>query len=256
MVNYKGAHGGQLDERMRPYGHVRAGAHELGAKAGQDVVAGVMAKRHQERAEKDPSLGPPRQALGEGGGRAQDHVAPAKIEQRSLEGGQRRLALRATMARERDDAPGPLGKGSVERGGHDGIVLLGRKQGRGKAQLVEARGGASHVPRARAVKTAVGQVSGDDERMPDPAGPQPRKGLDHRRPHGAPSRAGAQRHVGSHRQRKLAHERLHARAPPLAREAAGYDQALQGHEHAPVIRLWSIIRSAFICWVILRVVPE
>lgn len=256
MVNYKGAHGDQLNERMRPYGHVRARAHELGAKAGQDVVAGVMAKRHQKRTEKDPSLGPPRQALGKGGRRAQDHVAPAKIEQRSLEGGQRRLALRATMACERDDAPGPLGKGGVERGGHDGIVLLGRKQGRGKAQLVEARGGAGHVPRARAVKTAVGQVSGDDERMPDPAGPQPRKGLDHRRAHGAPSCAGAQRHVGSYRQRKLAHERLRARVPPLAREAASYDQALQGHEHAPVIRVWSIIRSALICWVVLRVVPE
>ena len=198
-------------------------------------MACVMAKRHQKRGQKDLLL----HAL-----KARDKtfrgvnesVGATTSPQRSLEQGKRGLALRAAVAGKRDNAIGRWGQGFVEGDGHGDVVLLGSKERRSEAQLVEIGGRRAHRRRGIALKTTVRDVRGRNEHATHAAAPQVGEGVGQRNAHGPTARARADHHARSDRSRKLADERGHSRVVLLAREATGYDQSVRhsnGGRRAP-----------------------
>ena len=153
MVDDEGANRGQLDEGVRP-GLRREGSGEVF----EHVVAGVMAERHQERDDERLAVRVVGQTSGESVRRVHEDVAAATVAQRALKPGERRLALRAAMARERDGATGPFGQRLVEGGGSRGKVPLAREQRRRNPELLEAGGRGADRRCGYTLESSVGHV--------------------------------------------------------------------------------------------------
>ena len=74
MVNDERANGRQLGKGVRPGRDVDAAAGELVAQGAQHVMAGMVAKSHQKRAEKNLALRARDETLGQGRRRPDEHV--------------------------------------------------------------------------------------------------------------------------------------------------------------------------------------
>lgn len=79
MVDHEGTDGRQLGEGVRP-GPGGEGSSEVV----KHVVAGMVAERHEERAEKHVALAAPRQPRAKALRSANEHVVPAALGQRAL----------------------------------------------------------------------------------------------------------------------------------------------------------------------------
>ena len=219
MVDDEGADGRQLGKCVGP----RTGREARG-KLVEHVVTGVMAERHQKRAEKNLSLPEFAQALDKARGGVNEHVVAAALAQRALKTYERGLALRAAVARERNNATLACGQRIVQRGSHNGIVPFFREQGRGKAELFKAVCRGTHRCRRITLQTPVRNVRDCHEHASRALQSQLIQHVRKRLTNGPASRARSHDHVGAHGLRELAHERGHARVALLAREATGYDQ--------------------------------
>ena len=167
MVDDEGANRGQLGEGVRP-GLRREGSGEVF----EHVVAGVMAERHQERDDERLAVRVVGQTSGESVRRVHEDVAAATVAQRALDPGERRLALRAAMARERDDATGPFRQRLVEGGGCRGEVPFAREQRRRNPKLLEAGGRGTDCRRGCALEPSVDDVRRHHEDAAGTAAPQ------------------------------------------------------------------------------------
>ena len=211
---------------MRPGGDVKAGVLEPRAQVHQNVMAGMMAKSHEEGAKKNPPPGASLQARCQTVGRVHQHVTAADGAQRGLQPGEGGLELGAAMARQRHDAPGLRGQYSIERAGNDSQVLGARQQGRGKPKFVKGGRGIAQRTRRLALQATVGHVRGHHERPPHPSPAQIRQHLGQRGAHRSPARTGAQDNVGTGRRSQLVHQRRDARVPALPGKAPSYDKRI------------------------------
>ena len=211
---------------MRPGGDVKAGVLEPRAQVHQNVMAGMMAKSHEEGAKKNPPPGASLQARCQTVGRVHQHVTAADGAQRGLQPGEGGLELGAAMARQRHDAPGLRGQYSIERAGNDSQVLGARQQGRGKPKLVKGGRGIAQRTRRLALQATVGHVRGHHERPPHPSPAQIRQHLGQRGAHRSPARTGAQRDIGADRVRQRINQGSNALVPSLSGKASGYDKRI------------------------------